>query len=172
MLYRVVTLAGLVIVVLASLVLMRGTQLAKVEARQTLTTFLDRKKTVQYLLTERVDEPPETETGEQRARRENSFRNALHELREQGIIGIDGERVADLSQRYRWACSECSDVSRPCSGTPGAHGDELSVRVPGGYISPGPEHVPSAFQPRTFPVPYCNPALLVWSSQTLLHLFW
>jgi serine/threonine protein kinase/tetratricopeptide (TPR) repeat protein len=57
------TLSGLVIAALLSVVLVRGQRLAEIEARQTLNAFLDDKKTVQYLLTARADDPAEIDKG-------------------------------------------------------------------------------------------------------------
>ena len=48
-----------------------------------------------------VEAPQDGETRRERDAKLNRFRKAVAELREAGIIGLDGERVADLSQKYR-----------------------------------------------------------------------
>jgi serine/threonine protein kinase/tetratricopeptide (TPR) repeat protein len=61
-------LTGLVIAGLVSLVVVRGQRLAALEARQTLSAFIDDKKAVQYLLTARTDDPSEIDKGVRRGR--------------------------------------------------------------------------------------------------------
>jgi tetratricopeptide (TPR) repeat protein len=56
-------LAGVAITILLSLVLIRGQRLAEMDARESLSRFLDDKKTVQYLLTARTNDAAELETG-------------------------------------------------------------------------------------------------------------
>jgi serine/threonine protein kinase/tetratricopeptide (TPR) repeat protein len=63
-----VMLAGLVIAGLVSLVIIRGQRVAELSARQDLSAFLDGKKSVQYLLTARTDDPTQIEHGVQRGR--------------------------------------------------------------------------------------------------------
>jgi hypothetical protein len=41
------------------------------------------------------------ETGDQRRKRTDKFPKVVHELREAGSVGIDRQRVMDLSQKYR-----------------------------------------------------------------------
>jgi serine/threonine protein kinase/Flp pilus assembly protein TadD len=64
----VATLAGLIIAALLSIVLVRGARLADLEARESLSAFLESKKAVQYLLTARTDDPAQIETGVQMGR--------------------------------------------------------------------------------------------------------
>jgi eukaryotic-like serine/threonine-protein kinase len=61
-------LAGLLIAGLLSVVVFRGQRLAEIEARQSLSAFLDAKKSVQYLLTARTDDPAQIEQGIQLGR--------------------------------------------------------------------------------------------------------
>jgi tetratricopeptide (TPR) repeat protein len=61
-------LGGLVIAGLLSVAVFRGQRLAEIEARQSLGAFLDAKKTVQYLLTARTDDPAQIEQGIQLGR--------------------------------------------------------------------------------------------------------
>jgi eukaryotic-like serine/threonine-protein kinase len=60
--------AGVVIAGLLSLVLVRGQRLAEIDARTTLSRFLDDKKTVQYLLTARTNDAEQRENGAQLCR--------------------------------------------------------------------------------------------------------
>jgi serine/threonine protein kinase/tetratricopeptide (TPR) repeat protein len=59
----VATLATFVIAMLLSTIWMHGARLAKIEARESLSAFLDSKKAVQYLLTARTDDPAQVEQG-------------------------------------------------------------------------------------------------------------
>ncbi len=64
----VATLAVVVIAALLSLVVIRGQRLAELDARQSLSAFLDGKKAVQYLLTARTDDPAQIDQGIQLGR--------------------------------------------------------------------------------------------------------
>ncbi len=64
----VAVVAGLLIAALVNVVLARGVRLAEVDARDSLGRFLAGKKTAQYLVTARMDQPAQLDEGIQQGR--------------------------------------------------------------------------------------------------------
>ncbi len=64
----VMVIAGVLIAALVNTVLIRGQRLAEMDARESLSRFLAGKKSVQYMVTARMDQPAQLELGIQQGR--------------------------------------------------------------------------------------------------------